>query len=172
MALKSGDVNCLLDFLSTACGSNDDEKLTSECLQHYSTDAITQAKNKLWDVTPENVKNAAKSEDRVTKTRRGIKKERSNLSDILILFRKFNKFDIELPKFQVDRYQALPPMTGYGMLAKQIENLAEQVKELKIQCAILQGITKGTNSPHLKKETGSSSKEKKDKSKNQKGKFT
>ena len=128
MAQKSDNVYGLLCFLSTALDKIDDERLKSECLQYYSTDAITNAKKKLWNKAPDEVKDKAKSEEGVTKIRKGDEKNTRNVSDILILFKKYNELGKRLPRFHANTYDAMPPI----MMTQQIDNLAEEVNELNI----------------------------------------
>ena len=90
------------------------------CLSFYSSEKITAAKKVLFSLSNE-----------PTVTRKGNGKARSDLTDILTLFNKNEQSGVHLPKFLADSFDAMPPVSGYEILAEHIVDLLEQVGDLK-----------------------------------------
>ena len=109
-SINDAVIDCVLCFISSARQSYTEAALTSLCLSFYSSEKITAAKKVLF-------------------SRNG--KARSDLTDILTLFNKNEQSGVHLPKFLADSFDAMPPVSGYEILAEHIVDLLEQVGDLK-----------------------------------------
>ena len=119
-SINDAVIDGVLCFISSARQSYTEAALTSLCLSFYSSEKITAAKKVLFSLSNE-----------PTVTRKGNGKARSDLTDILTLFNKNEQSGVHLPKFLADSFDAMPPVSGYEILAEHIVDLLEQVGDLK-----------------------------------------
>ena len=113
-------VNGLLCYLTSARHNHTDQALLSVCQSFYSADIVSDAKKILY----------AYSND-IPTSRRGGQRVKSDLEDTIALLRKFDEEKVALPKFVCDDYAALPPVSGYEVIAGHMVELLTEIDTLK-----------------------------------------
>ena len=102
-------INSVLCYISTARHTKTDEQIVQFCLPFYDLNIIREAKDVLFKYTEErNVK------------RRGDDCKKSELTDILQMFRKLDEDNVSLPTFVSDSFDSMPPSAGYDLLCPMI----------------------------------------------------
>ena len=122
-------INNVLCYISTArdCMKGDD--IVRVCLGFFKSDDIVGAKDTLCDIVGEK-----------GKRRRNENRLMHELDDILSLLNKCDDGDIRLPKFVADSYNALPPSSGFEVIAGQIISLMEEISLLRAEVTALKDI--------------------------------
>ena len=119
-------INNVLCYISTArdCMKGDD--LVRVCLGFFKSEDIVDAKDLLCDIIGEK-----------GKRRRNENRLMHELHDILSLLNKCDDGDVLLPKFVADSYNALPPSSGFEVIAGQIITLMDEISLLRTEVAAL-----------------------------------
>ena len=116
----------VLCYASTARHVMKSDEIKYVCIAFYSSDDIIRAKDLLYNIL--NVKSIRrKGTDRILK----------ELNDIMELLSDSDDNDKVLPKFVVDTYNGLPPISGFELVANSINSLMEELSKLTNEISVL-----------------------------------
>ena len=105
------------------------------CSTFFKSEDIITAKDLLCDVVGEK-----------GKRRRNENRLLHELQDILSMLEKCDDGDVLLPKFVADSYNALPPSSGFEVIASHIISLMDEISSLKTEVAALKDARIGSDS--------------------------
>ena len=134
MASANTEVSCknelvidnVLCYISTARDCMKAEDITRVCSAFFNSDDIIGAKDRLCDIIGEK-----------GKRRRNENRLLHELQDILNLLEKCDGGEVLLPKFVADSYNALPPSSGFEIIASHIISLMDEISSVKTDVAAL-----------------------------------
>ena len=69
--------------------------------------------------------------------RRGLNNTKNELQDIIDTFIKYQEENISHPKFVADSYDAMPPTSGFDLIANTFASLIDELNNLKEEISIL-----------------------------------
>ena len=119
-------INDILCYISTARNSKTDDYIIQCCLPFFNISKIKEAKSLICTY----------SSDRPIH-RRGDNLIKSELTDILELFRKCEESNITLPKFVAESYDSMPPGSGFELISNTIMSLIEEIQTLRDEIKII-----------------------------------
>lgn len=131
-------VDNVLCYISTARHLQSDEHLISVCKAFYASDKITAAKEVLY-----------KQSGEVMTKRRGDCKMRSDLVDMLSLFRRLDEEGKVLPNFLCDGYSKMPPASGFEIIAEHIVGLMTEIGTLRSEINEMKNINNSFDADSL-----------------------
>ena len=122
-------INDILCFIYTGLSVKSNEFIMNSCLTYYESSKIREAK----DIV------SSFSKERIIK-RKGENAKRSEIQDIIDIFRECEECGVKLPQFLAKSYDSMPPTTGYDILAATLVDLMDQIKSLKDELGLLKEI--------------------------------
>ena len=128
-------INNVLCYISTARDCMKADDIVRVCLGFFKSEDIVGAKDLLCDIAGEK-----------GKRRRNENRLLHELQDILNLLERCDDGDVMLPKFVADSYNALPPTSGFEIIASQIVSLMEEISSLRTEVAALKDARLNDNS--------------------------
>lgn len=124
--IENAVIDNILCYVSSSRHFHSDQTIISVCSAFFSAEKIAASKEVLCKHSKENIPR-----------RRGENKVRSDLSDMISLFRKFDEDNMELPKFLCDSCSSMPPSSGFELIAEHIVGLVTEIGDLKSEISDL-----------------------------------
>lgn len=124
--VKSPVVNSILCYASTAGDSMKYDEIVRICLSFYDSDAIIEAKDLLYKIAGEE-----------SKRRRNKNRILHELHDIMDMLKKCDDESVNLRSFVADRYNSLPPSSGFEIVSHHIITLTDQISSLQKEIEFL-----------------------------------
>ena len=120
MAENIYEINSLLTYVVSVRHSKPKDEIVNICAVFYNESQIKEAKEKLFDHAG-------------TKPiwRRSDNRQKENISDIIDLIKKCDDEQVKLPSFVTSDHEGFPPAYGFDLIGGIINNLTDQIHELK-----------------------------------------
>ena len=119
-SIENAVMNNVLCYIGTARHVLSDQNIVSACIMFYNETLIKEAKEILFNCAVENM----------TK-RRGQNKAKSDVEDILELFKKLDDDSQPIPQFLCNGYAKMPPSSGFEVITEHLVGLVTEVNNLK-----------------------------------------
>ena len=119
-------ISNVLCYLSTARHSCDEQTIIFSCIAFYKEDELNKAKETLYKAANENFKK-----------RIGEGRMKNNICDMLLVLRKCDEAEFDLPKFLCDGYNKMPPSAGFEVIAEHIFSLLSKMESLEAEINLL-----------------------------------
>lgn len=136
--INNAVINGVLCYISSARQTYTDQVMLSVCLSYYDSEKISQAKEALYSFS-----------DEACVVRRGDNKNKANIQDIINLYRKLDEDNTPLPKFLADRFDCMPPASGYEVIADHILQLMTEISNLSSEVSVLKATMSSPTSENL-----------------------
>ena len=119
-------VNNILCYISTARNTLKNDDIIHVCLAFYKEEEIINAKDLICEIIGEK-----------SKRRRNENRILNELKDIMEMLRTSDEKGLSLPKFVADRYDGLPPTSGFELVANAVNSLLKEIADLRNEITIL-----------------------------------
>ena len=119
-------IDNVLCYVSTARHTLKNDDILQTCLAFYKEEEIIKAKDLLCDIVGEK-----------SKRRRNENRVLNELKDIMEMLCKSDEKNVSLPKFVVEKYDGLPPTSGFEVVANSVNGLLKEVENLRNEINLL-----------------------------------
>ena len=119
-SVENSSINSVLCFLSSARKSYSKKNITNTCLSIYNAENNDDAKETLFKFLSE-----------VPTKRRGNNKSRSDITDMIEVFKKLDASNAMMPQFFCDAHGKMPPSSGFEFISELLLGLIMEASTVK-----------------------------------------